>query len=236
MSPPDKDQPPSLPTAVGKVRDNETLSQPFRTQPRHRVSKDREVLIVPVTQPTNIQSNNFNNNNNNNIVNNNNISTETDSNPVRKSSNRSSVLPPKEPAQEEVNRAFQEQLSKAKLKLRSSGGVPTDFVGPSEDGAPPPPPPPVLPNPPPGRTAQPQILPGNGPQPPRAPVLPNPSLGRAGQPQLLPGTVPQPPSAPKWEKRVSTLPKGPIVNPRDELMAAIRASAGRPGGRLAATS
>merc|ERR1719334_1175889 len=42
MSPPDKDQPPSLPTAVGKVRDNETLSQPFRTQPRHRVSKDRE--------------------------------------------------------------------------------------------------------------------------------------------------------------------------------------------------
>ena len=191
MSPPDRDDLPSLPTAIGKVRDNEALSQPFRTAPRHRTKTEpketkgaKEVLIVPVSKPVSKQrvvvAQNMNNNS----------PTMTSLNPVGKA--RLRPLPSQEQPQEELSRAFQEQLAKAKLKLRSSG--------PSEEGAPPPPPAPVLPG---IATSKP------GPPPPPAPAL-----------------------KPQWERRVSSLPKGPIVNPRDELMRAIREKAGRPAAKL----
>merc|ERR1711913_29983 len=57
------------------------------------------------------------------------------------------------------------------------------------------------------------------PPPPPPPVLPPVAPVKAPSP-------PAPPSKPQWEKRVSTLPKGPMVNPRDELMRAIREKAG----------
>ena len=84
MSPPDKEEMPSLPTAVGKVHHNETLSQPFRTAPRHRKKESkesggvREVKIVPAVkqqQPTTVNKTeiviennniNFSNKSNNN--------------------------------------------------------------------------------------------------------------------------------------------------------------------------
>ena len=215
MSPPDKEEMPSLPTAVGKVHHNETLSQPFRTAPRHRKKENkesdvvREVKIVPVKQqqqqqPTTVNKKeiviennniNFSNKSNNN---NNNSSVVTNMNPVRKSASRvvERQAPKEQPAQDELSRAFQSQLAAAKLKLRTSGPA----GGEEEEGAPPPPPPPVL--------------------PPVAPV-------KAPSP-------PAPPSKPQWEKRVSTLPKGPMINPRDELMKAIREKAGRPGRSLQA--
>ena len=203
MSPPDKEEMPSLPTAVGKVHHNETLSQPFRTAPRHRKKENkesggvREVKIVPVKQqPTTVDKTEIvieNNNINFSSKSNNNNSSVANMNTVRKSASRMAV-PPREQAQDELSRAFQSQLAAAKLKLRTSG------PGEEEEGAPPPPPPPVLP-----------------------PV----ALVKAPSP-------PAPPSKPQWEKRVSTLPKGPMVNPRDELMRAIREKAGKPGRSLPA--
>ena len=195
-----------MPTAVGKVRDNEALSQPFRTAPRHRhketkevkeardakdvkeskEGKVREVLIVPVKQPVKKLDIVTENNNNN-------TGTVVDRNTLRKTSSRSPV--PRELPQEEANRAFANTLAQAKQKLRSSGPV-------EEEGAPPPPPRPVHPSPPP---------------PPVAPLAP----------------LARPPAPPKWERRVSSLPKGPTVNPRDELMEAIRAKAGQPGRSVA---
>merc|ERR1712181_84943 len=65
------------------------------------------------------------------------------------------------------------------------------------------------------------------PPPPPPPVLPPVAPVKAPSP-------PAPPSKPQWEKRVSTLPKGPMINPRDELMKAIREKAGRPGRSLQA--
>merc|ERR550517_1443802 len=199
MSPPDKEEMPSLPTAVGKVHHNETLSQPFRTAPRHRKKENkesegvREVKIVPVKQqqqPTTVNKTEIVIENNNiNISNKSNNNNVANMNTVRKSASRVVGRPPKEQAQDELSRAFQSQLAAAKLKLRTSG------PGEEEEGAPPPPPPPIL--------------------PPVAPV-------KAPSP-------PAPPSKPQWEKRVSTLPKGPMVNPRDELMKAIREKAGKPG-------
>merc|ERR1712223_586008 len=200
MSPPDKEEMPSLPTAVGKVYNNETLSQPFRTAPRHRKKETkepsvREVKIVPVKHPQPslvnkteivIENNNINFNSNGNNNNNNN-NTMSNMNTVRKSASRV-VVPPREQAQDELSRAFQSQLAAAKLKLRTS--VSGDG---EEEGTPPPPPPPVLP-----------------------PVVTAPP-------------PPAPPSKPTWERRVSTLPRGPIVNPRDELMRAIRERGGKPG-------
>merc|ERR1719382_1435097 len=202
MSPPDKEEMPSLPTAVGKVHHNETLSQPFRTAPRHRKKENkesggvREVKIVPAVKqqqqpPTTVSKTEIvieNNNINFSSKSNNNNSSVANMNTVRKSASRVAV-PPREQAQDELSRAFQSQLAAAKLKLRTSA------PGEEEEGAPPPPPPPVL--------------------PPVAPV-------KAPSP-------PAPPSKPQWEKRVSTLPKGPMVNPRDELMRAIREKAGKPG-------
>merc|ERR1712098_21986 len=64
-----------------------------------------------------------------------------------------SKLPPKEKPQEEVNREFQNELLKAKSKLKMSGR--SESISQSHDGtkfskdndgSPPPPPPPVLPN------------------------------------------------------------------------------------------
>ena len=205
MSPPDKEEMPSLPTAVGKVHNNETLSQPFRTAPRHRKKETkepsvREVKIVPVKHPQPslvnkseivIENNNINFSSKGNNNNNNNSNTMSNMNTVRKSASRV-VVPPREQAQDELSRAFQSQLAAAKLKLRTS--VSGDG---EEEGTPPPPPPPVLP-------------------PVATPVVTAPP-------------PPAPPSKPTWERRVSTLPRGPIVNPRDELMRAIRERGGKPG-------
>jgi len=209
MSPPDKEEVPARPTAVGKVRDNEALSQPFRTKPRHRVKGEgrdgevREVLIVPVT----------NNGNNNSVT----MENKNQSTPVILTSGHKvsprPTLPPKEPAQEELNKAFQEKLSKARLRLRSSSRS-EERRDDDEEGTPPPPPPPVLPGPP-VKTPPPPM---KVPPPPVAPVIKGP------QPPIAPVIKP----TLKWEKRVSTLPKGPIVNPRDELMRAIREKAGQP--------
>merc|ERR1712190_503731 len=58
------------------------------------------------------------------------------------------------------------------------------------------------------------------PPPPPPPVLP---------PVVTAPPPPAPPSKPTWERRVSTLTRGPIVNPRDELMRAIRERGGKPG-------
>merc|ERR1712217_429571 len=55
------------------------------------------------------------------------------------------------------------------------------------------------------------------PPPPPPPVLPP-----VATPVVTAPPPPAPPSKPTWERRVSTLPRGPIVNPRDELMKAIR--------------
>ena len=194
MSPPDKEEMPSLPTAVGKVHNNETLSQPFRTAPRHRKKESkesggvREMKIVPVKQqPTVNETEIVIENNNINFSNksNNNNGSVSNMNTVRKSASPTAV-PSKEQAQDELSRVFRSQLAATKFKLRRSG------QGDEETGAPPPPPPPIL-------------------------------------PPVTASTPPAPPLKPQWEKRVSTLPKGPMVNPRDELMRAIREKAGKPG-------
>merc|ERR1719382_524431 len=166
MSPPDKEEMPSLPTAVGKVHHNETLSQPFRTAPRHRKKENkesggvREVKIVPAVKqqqqpPTTVSKTEIvieNNNINFSSKSNNNNSSVANMNTVRKSASRVAV-PPREQAQDELSRAFQSQLAAAKLKLRTSA------PGEEEEGAPPPPPPPVLP----------PVAPVKAPSPPAPP-------------------------------------------------------------------
>jgi hypothetical protein len=177
---PAEEELPSLPTAVGKVRDNAVLGQPFRTEPRHRAraaKEAKEVMIVPVTQPAN-------NNNNSQESCNRNMPVAKASLPGKAAGLKGPVV---EPPQEELSRAFEERLARARLGLRAAGPAEN---GPEQEGAPPPPPAPVL------------------PAPPRPP-----------------------PPAPQWERRVSSLPRGPITNPRDELMRAIREKAGRPTGQ-----
>ena len=74
-------QPASLSTAVGKVRHNETLSQPFRHQPRHELrNKQSNKVPSKLSQPSepdivivNRVKSNINNNNNNNKNNKNNM-------------------------------------------------------------------------------------------------------------------------------------------------------------------
>ena len=138
-------------TAVGKVRNNETLSQPFRHQPRHQprksssgssksnsvpkpgVSNSDKIVIVETTSSNNNINNNINNNNNNNKSFNQNKS--------------QAKIPMKEKNQDEVNREFQRELLSAKSKLKSTylgDSLERDQVG-SVEGRPPPPPPPVLP-------------------------------------------------------------------------------------------
>ena len=137
-------------TAVGKVRNNEALSQPFRHQPRHEPrksssssSKSKSVPNPAVNSSDKIvilhsTSNNNNNNNNNNQALNQNKSKAN--------------IPMKEKKQEEVNREFQKKLLQAKSKLKSTylgDSVESQTAPPAGggEGQPPPPPPPVLPAP-----------------------------------------------------------------------------------------
>ena len=145
--------PASSTTAVGKVRNNETLSQPFRQQPRHQprksgsgssksnsvpkpgVSNSDKIVIVET-----ISSNNNKNNNNNN---------NNDINKAFNQNQSQAKIPMKEKNQDEVNREFQRELLSAKSKLKSTylgDSVDQDQAGIVE-GRPPPPPPPVLPGP-----------------------------------------------------------------------------------------
>ena len=167
MSPADvpEEEMPSLRTAVGKVKDNEALSQPFRQQPRHIQSKNTRNTTksnaVPNPQSTQLQINLKSGVNQDKIV----IVKSSDSGSSKSSNNNNvsynqnfenkfaSKLPPKERQQEEMNREFQDELLKAKSKLKISGR--SENISPSysaprftkeDDGSPPPPPPPVLPN------------------------------------------------------------------------------------------
>jgi hypothetical protein len=114
--------------------------------------------------------------------------TENSLRPLRPAS---AQLPPKELPQAELNRAFTDELLKAKNRLRSSGGVSgggSKSQDEEEDGGVPPPPPP--------------------------PVLPPPSRG-ANQPM---------------GGQRSQLPP-PALNPREELLLAIRNVGGARGLR-----
>ena len=154
-----EDRAPPTSTAVGKVRNNEALSQPFRHQPRHEPRKSSSTSSKSKSVPNQVASNsdkivilkstsNNNNNNNNQAFN----------------QNKSQAnIPMKEKNQDEVNREFQKKLLSAKSKLKST------YLGDSGEreearrveGQPPPPPPPVLPAPPLVKTVRP---------PPAAPV------------------------------------------------------------------
>jgi len=168
MSPADvpEEEMPSLRTAVGKVKDNEALSQPFRQQPRHIQSKNTRNTTKSNTvqnlQSTQLQINLKSGVNQDKIV----IVKSSDSVSSKSSNNNNNVthnqngdnrnvskLPPKERQQEEMNRAFQDELLKAKSKLKISGkseNISQSYSAPrfskEDDGSPPPPPPPVLPN------------------------------------------------------------------------------------------
>eukprot|EP00092_Neocalanus_flemingeri_P105704 GFUD01135516.1.p1 GENE.GFUD01135516.1~~GFUD01135516.1.p1 ORF type:complete len:1838 (+),score=444.40 GFUD01135516.1:529-6042(+) len=159
-----EDEMPSLRTAVGKVKDNEALSQPFRQQPRHIQSKNTRNTSKsnPVPNPQSTQINLKSGVNQDKIV----IVKSSDSGSSKSSNNNNNVtqnqnienrfaskIPPKERQQEEINRAFQDELLKAKSKLKISGkseSLSQSYSAPrspkENDGSPPPPPPPVLPN------------------------------------------------------------------------------------------
>merc|ERR1719357_1721717 len=147
---------PSLRTAIGKVKDNEALSQPFRQQPRHIESKNtrnsHKSNVVPNQQGSQLQINLKSSGSEDKIVivkNNDNSVTHN----LNSEDRYTAKLPPKERPQEEVNREFQNELLKAKSKLKVSGGSKTNSqsqdgtkFSKDNDGSPPPPPPPVLPN------------------------------------------------------------------------------------------
>jgi len=185
------------PTAVGKVKENQALSQPFR-KPRELNEKEDKfsrprlstaLFIQPYSNTGSHNNNsistannsiNFPNNNNNTQNTNNNINFMSSNNnyssgsdvvgrtqpreralPAAQSNSSAatSSLPPPEPLQADINRAFTDQLMKAKQRLRHSPlGVTAETPNSAEindddddslqrqDGSPPPPPPPVLPD------------------------------------------------------------------------------------------
>merc|ERR1711892_573075 len=143
-------------TAVGKVRGNQTLSQPYRQKPRH---EEKLVTVLTKSEPNTIRRD------------------------ILKSVPKD--LPPKEVNQEEINKTFQDELARAKLRLKTSEGGRGEAVSRDERDAPPPPPPPVLP--------------------------PTTSLKKVARPSPV-----QP-------------FKGKQVNPREELMNAIRQKGGALG-------
>ena len=142
-------------TAIRKVKDNETLSIPFRQQPRHAPSKSAQKLVKSDAQ----QNEQIPQPGNEKVV----ILKNTGTDSVNSSNNniqngfsitqKSAKIPPRDRNQEEINREFQAELLKAKSKLRTSARSETTHSSNSEskaakedDGSPPPPPPPVLPN------------------------------------------------------------------------------------------
>ena len=139
----------SASTAVGKVRNNETLSQPFRQHPRHQPRKSSSSKSNSVPKPDVNNSDKIvivetsTSNNNSNIINNSN----NNNNKAFNQNKSQAKIPMKEKNQDEVNREFQKKLLSAKSKLKSTylgDSVDRDQVGIVE-GRPPPPPPPVLP-------------------------------------------------------------------------------------------
>ena len=110
----------------------------------------------------------------------------------------SGLLPSKEVPQEEINRAFTNELLKAKQKLRSSGRISVEEEV-QVDGVPLPPPPSSF------------ILPGS---------------------KKVPGSTsipPPPPPAPFLLKKSSRVLPAPTLDPRDDLLAAIRRAGGVSG-------
>ena len=141
--------PAAPPTAIGKVKHNEALSQPFRQHPRHDQRKSSNTLpkLNSVPKP---------NENDPKIVivsgrqaADNDVTLNNNQTSMR-NLNSSSKLPPKERDQEEVNREFMSELMRAKAKLSKVGGQKSTYIGdsPGQD-TPPAPPPPVMPPPPP---------------------------------------------------------------------------------------
>lgn len=166
--------PTAPPTAIGKVKHNEALSQPFRLHPRHdqrksssntlpkqnsvpKTNENDPKIVIVSSQPAD----------NDVTMNNNQTST--------RNLNSSSKLPPKERDQEEVNREFQSELMRAKAKLSKVGGQKSTYIGdvPSQD-TPPAPPAPVMPPGPPGPPPPPLVKASVGlntrPSAPRAPA------------------------------------------------------------------
>merc|ERR1712012_373672 len=145
---------PSLVTAIGKVRNNEATSQPYRLHPRHGPRKSSkqhqssssvvpsEPKIVIVNNSNSSKTSDANNNNNSGVV-------------VK---NRNMKIPPKERDQEEVNREFQSELLRAKAKLSRVHN--STYLGDSQEAPSPPSPPPA------------PAMPGAPPPPPAAPAPP----------------------------------------------------------------
>ena len=127
--------------------------------------------FVPPTTTTN--NNNNNNNNRRSSSNNNNMIGNTDISRERKASS----IPPKEALQDDISRAFTDELMMAKSRLKVSRRVSEERDSSRADGSPPPPPPPVLPAALKRGTAGP-------PAPPPAPALPK-NQGRVLQPAPL---------------------------------------------------
>lgn len=136
---------PSLTTAVGKVRNNEALSQPFRQHPRHEPRKSSSGTLTKSNNPPKLNDKeprivilkNRNNDGKDNVAGmNNNVASVKNLNGAK--------LPPKEREQEEINREFQNELLKAKSKLMKVQK--STYLGDSVDN-PPPPPAPVMPSP-----------------------------------------------------------------------------------------
>jgi len=145
---------PSLTTAVGKVRNNEALSQPFRQHPRHEPRKTSNTLpkhnsTVPNLQETGAKVIVVKNLNNDNLTMNNNNNSVSVKN----------KMPPRERDQEEINKEFQNELLRAKSKLSKVNVQKSVYLGDSMDGTSIPP----APVPPPG--------PPGPPGPPPPPVL-----------------------------------------------------------------
>lgn len=147
---------PSLTTAVGKVRNNEALSQPFRQHPRHDPRKSSSGSLSKSNNPPKLIENepkivivkNRNNDGKDNMAGmNNNVASVKNLNGAK--------LPPKEREQEEINREFQNELLKAKSKLMKVQK--STYLGDSQD-TPPAPPAPVMPPPAPGAPPPPPAI------------------------------------------------------------------------------
>ena len=133
------------PTAIGKVKHNEALSQPFRQHPRHDQRKSSSNTLpkqnyVPKSNENDPKIVIVNSQPADDDVTMNNNQTST------RNLNSSSKLPPKERDQEEVNRQFQSELMRAKAKLSKVGGQKSTYLsdGPGQDTPPAPPPPPLV--------------------------------------------------------------------------------------------
>ena len=125
---------------------------------------------------------------------------------------RSTSIPPKEPLQTEVNQAFTDQLMLAKAKLKkkaSNSGTERHDIDDTNDYS--------------EQTNERDV--GSAPPPP-APVLPPSTAAKKEVPSASPiPDAPIPPPAPFLNKPIRHLPPPP-VDPREDLLMAIRRAGG----------